>query len=582
MVPAHAPGTSYSLLLIEAGLTAIAIASAFLWPEYLSQRFSIVERLFRRVACRKRFAVVAVGATMLAVRVALLPLVPAPLPFTTDDFSFLLAADTFAHGRLTNPTPIMWTHLESIHITMQPSYMSMYFPGPGLVMAAGQVVFGHPWAGVLITAALMCAAICWMLQAWVPPTWALLGGLIAVLRVGLFCYWTNSFTGGATVSALGGALVLGALPRLIKTARFRYGMLLAVGIALLVLTRPYEGMLLCLPVAVVLIHWLFWGSNRPSPSILVRRAIAPMLLIAAVLAWLGYYDYRAFGNPRTLPYTLDRQQYAMVPYYVWQPPHLVQYRHAEMRRFYVESEAKGGYEKLHSLSGFVPQSLIKLNTALFFFAAMALFPPLVMFRRVALDRRVRFLVWCVPFWTAGMAIGVFLIPHYLAPFAAAAYALGLQGMRHLRVWRFEGKRVGMAIVQLLVVVFVLMAGLRTFARPLHLELPQGPISAWLCTWIGPGPYGAQRAAIEQELERLPGKHLAIVEYGATHEPGNEWVYNLSDLDGSRVLWARAMSPEEDAALMRYYKDRDVWLIRPDSREAIVQRYPTGYQVALAH
>ena len=37
-----------------------------------------------------------------------------------------------------------------------------------------------------------------------------------------------------------------------KTSRFRYGLLMAVGIVLLVLTRPYEGMLLCLPVAVVL------------------------------------------------------------------------------------------------------------------------------------------------------------------------------------------------------------------------------------------------------------------------------------------------------------------------------------------
>jgi hypothetical protein len=51
--------------------------------------------------------------------------------FLPDDFSFLLAGDTFAHGRLTNPTPAMWTHFETIHITMQPTYQSMYFPGRG-------------------------------------------------------------------------------------------------------------------------------------------------------------------------------------------------------------------------------------------------------------------------------------------------------------------------------------------------------------------------------------------------------------------------------------------------------------------
>jgi hypothetical protein len=130
-----------------------------------------------------------------------------------DDFSFLLAADTFAHGRLTNPTPAMWTHFESFHITMQPTYMSMYFPGQGLLLAAGKLLFGNPWFAVLMCSALMCAAICWMLQAWLPPGWALLGGILAMLRLGLFSYWVNTYTGGALITALGGALVLGALPR---------------------------------------------------------------------------------------------------------------------------------------------------------------------------------------------------------------------------------------------------------------------------------------------------------------------------------------------------------------------------------
>src|SRR5208337_1779357 len=299
-----APGseTGPSLMLIEACLTVIAVAAAFCWPRLGTTWFSRIERAFARLARRKNLSVVVTGMAAFLGRLAILPFCPIPLPFVHDDFSFLLAGDTFALARLTNPTPAMWKHFESFQITMQPTYMSMYFPAQGLVLAAGKAIFGHSWFGLLCVTALMCAAICWMLQAWLPPTWALLGGMLAVLRLGLFSYWINTYSGGGSVVALGGALVLGALPRLMRSARLRDGLLLATGIILMALSRPFEGMLLCLPVAFVLSRWIFSGKNRPPAAVLLRRATLPLALIVASLVWLGYYDYRAFGNPLTLPY----------------------------------------------------------------------------------------------------------------------------------------------------------------------------------------------------------------------------------------------------------------------------------------
>jgi hypothetical protein len=562
-----------SLLLIEGGLTAVAIAVAFCWPKLGSRYFSRLEHAFGWLARKQGLAVAAVGVTALMLRIAILPLVPIPHPFFPNDFSFLLAANTFASGRLTNPTPAMWMHFESIHITMKPTYMSMYFPAQGMVLAAGKVLLGHPWYGVLVSTALMCAAICWMLQAWLPPTWALLGGLLAVLRLGLFSYWIDTYSGGGSIAALGGALVLGAFPRFMRAARLRDGLLLSVGVILLATSRPYEGLLLCLPVIAVLARWILFGGNKPAMSVLMRRTAAPLALIVVSGAWMAYYNYRAFGSPLTPPYKVNRVTYAVAPYYVWQQPRPEPvYRHKVMRDFYYENEL-ADFAKIHTLSGFVPQTLYKLLRGVLFFSGIALLSPLIMLRRVFMDRRIRFLVLSVLVLMAGMVVEIFLLPHYLAPFTAAFYAIGLQAMRHLRVWSPGGQPVGVGLVRLIVTLCCVLGGLRLYAEPLHLRLAEWPVSEWTSEWYGPGPFGAARANVEAELEQLPGRQLVLVRYSSGHNPMDEWVYNSANIDGSKVIWAREMDAIDDSELIHYYKDRKVWLVQPDLQPANVSPFP---------
>jgi len=211
-----------------------------------------------------------------------LPVEPIPEPGIHDEFSYLLMADTFAHGRVANPTHPMWVHFETFHVIQKPTYVSKYFPAQGLFLAAGQVILGHPFWGVWISAGLMCAAICWMLQGWLSPEWALLGGFLAVIRLGTFSYWANSYLGGA-VAAMGGALVLGALPRIKKQQRVRDALWMVLGLAILATSRPYEGSVFSLPIGVALLIWMF-GKVGPTLRVSMRRIILPLALVTSVTA----------------------------------------------------------------------------------------------------------------------------------------------------------------------------------------------------------------------------------------------------------------------------------------------------------
>ena len=171
-----------------------------------------------------------------------------------------------------------------------------------------------------------------MLQGWLSPEWALLGGALAILRYGVFGYWADSYWGGA-VGAIGGALVLGALPRIKQSQRPLDAVIMGIGLAILANTRPYEGFVFSLPVAVILLVWLFRRSSPPL-RITLPRVIAPLLLVLVfTAAGLGYYLWRVTGSPVRMPYQIERQTYAIAPYMIWQQvrpePVYQQRRHAK-------------------------------------------------------------------------------------------------------------------------------------------------------------------------------------------------------------------------------------------------------------
>jgi hypothetical protein len=563
------PGTNLpdgpALLIIEAGVTSIAVAVSAFWPGICAGWLSNLERLLGRMARRRGLSVLAVGLAALSIRLAILPLSPIPQPFIHDEFANLLAADTFASGRLTNPTHPLWTYFESFHITQKPTYMSMYFPAQGLALAAGKVLAGNPWFGVWLSAGLMCSAICWMLQGWLPPSWALLGGALAVVRLSLFSYWVDSYWGGA-VAAIGGALVLGALPRVTRKARTRDGIWMALGVVILANSRPYEGLLVCAPVASALLWWGIRGRS-PAAGVLLRRMSAPAALLCVAAGMMAFYNYRVFGDVFTLPYQVNRATYASAAVFIWQHPRPEPlYRHKVMRDFYSKLEL-GDFLYARTLAGFLQGEARKLGITAFFFAGVALLPPLIMLPRVLWDRRVRFLVIAGAIFAAGLSMNAWLFPHYVAPFTCALYAVFLQAMRHLRAWHPHGRPSGMALVRMIPVVCLLLAFLRLNSEPLKL-----PISRWPSMWYGTEPLGLPRSRVLSQLESYRGPQLAIVRYSPDHRSIDEWVYNAADIDAAKVVWARDMGTGNMGALLQYFRGRGVWLVEPDCNPPRISPY----------
>jgi hypothetical protein len=538
-------------------LALVFLLPALLIPRPSERIFLHIESLAARLATRRIFVVIFLFLLIIALRVALLDQLLLPNPGIHDEFSYLLMADTFAHGRLANPPHPLWKSFETFHVFFHPTYASKYPVAQGIVLAIGQLL-GHPWIGVLLSAAAMAAAFVWMLQAWIPARWALLAGILAAAKLCVASYWINSYWGGA-VAAIGGALVLGAFGRAKRRVSLSSGILLGLGIAILLNSRPYESSFFCLPIGLALLLW--FARCRPG---LERRAFAKLVLAPAAgillvtFAAMAFYNWRVTGNPAEPPLAYDLRLHNHAAVFLWQNPKPpIHYDIAELDYFYNDSDNNSYSRSWPAFVSVFQEKLWRCSTVFLWPACVFLVPCVFFLYR---DARVRLILLALLATVFGYSLVVWPGPHYLAPAAGAWFALLVQCIRHLRTVRLLGRPIGAALSRVVFLALIFDVSQLVVRK---ISDPQG--------WGGWGII--DRAQLRDQLEATPGKHVVLVRYGQGHSVHEEWVYNSAQIDASKVVWARDLPGERNARLLNYYCDRTIWLAEPDADSVSLLRRP---------
>lgn len=568
--------SSHRLLKILYVIGIVALVGAALYPRLGKTWFSAIERSLRTIARNKRRAIWVAALFPMLVRLLMLPWYPPPPPQIHDEFSYLLQGDTFAHGRVANPTPPYWEHFETEYTLFQPVYASQYQPAQGLVLAFGEVLFRNPWWGVWLSVGIMCGTFCWALYEIVPPVWALAGALIAAVQLGIFGLWMNSYFGGA-VAATAGALIVTSLARIGRGHRVASSAALcAFGIILTFATRPFEALLWC---GIAGAYALFYVARRSKWTFrrFGRQVLAPFLAVfvcgALLLAW---YNMRVTGNPADPPYLAYQRIYGTPQPYWWQGPVVpaAPFRYPEIRDNYLNQFRL--WSQRYSFSAMFRSERTRLANFWRFFVGPFLTPGLIFLPWILRERRIRpWLLASIPFILAKATYHAWY-PAHSAPETLLILLIVLECWRHMRVaWRRRGVGVAFSRAMAAALCFtVLMANVGRAAEPFLLRhglvhLP--PI------WESLYPARRLRDDVSAILENIPGKHLLFVKYAPGHCFCEEWVFNLADLSQQRIIYARPYTPESDQALARSFPNFDVWMVEPDARPYVLRRVGTASQ-----
>lgn len=467
-----------------------------------------------------------------------------PIPRVHDEFSYLLAAETFVEGRLSNPPLKPKSAFATFHVLVEPVHMSKYPPGIGLQLAFG-ILLGHPIFGVWLTVLACGFAARWMSREILPSSWGLLFAIILMFQSGLYGRFGFSYWGGS-LFLLGGILATGAFFRL--RIKFSYLSSVIFGFAggVLLITRPIEGTALGLILSTFLLYTIY---QRRSKWVYRQYAMCGLIGLIALLPAAGFFalcNQAATGSFFRPAYLEYRAQVPTIGVFNWTekstlsdelPKPFHDLANQNLRR-----KAPGITAKIRALAQSCPKWI-------FDFAPGIWAIPLIIFILFFPKRKD-------PVYLLVLSAFAFRALHFLL-FSSSAYSHYFSA--------FYGITILGAICGTRLMISRLMPppGNRAFSIILLISLWIS--SATALHWekflkAKPNCFQYIRKYIVSTLEN----DLIFVRYNSHHTPHLEWVYNSPIPDDADIIWAHYNSLGSAMQLAKQYSNRNIWILNVDS------------------
>ncbi|HEV8071965.1 MAG TPA: hypothetical protein VGP76_29895 [Planctomycetaceae bacterium] len=231
-------------------------------------------------------------------------------PAYHDEFSYLLQAKTFLHGRLSFPSsPRLPELFDQMHVVNEGRFASRYFPGVGAWIAP-YLAIGHPYWAQWLAGAMAAFFTFWAGRELAGNRVGLLAGLLTALSPGLALFDNLLLSHPPTIAAL--TLFLFTFLQFMRTGRRLDAFWAGCGLSFAMLCRPMTAAGFALPFGIWFVWQLFRKSPRSAPAPLAVKLQATACLAAPLvlgLALMFVYNRAITGDGLLSPYQLYTDTY---------------------------------------------------------------------------------------------------------------------------------------------------------------------------------------------------------------------------------------------------------------------------------